>query len=215
MLLVLLLGIADLGRVFSAGITIEAAARNAAEAAAQEYVQMSRGGVAIDYARLHQLALRQVCSEAAVLPNSTPAEVKAALNSSDPNDDPIGVVDTSLCPDWISKDGTFHNGMPSVATCVHDTLGGDAADCGRHAAGQTVLPGCASIAGWPAEPPDPSNGAPIPAGSTRPQLPYVEVRACYHFTTLFTLHMALPMGNGISVGDVYLQRQRQFVGGEY
>ena len=31
MLLVLLLGVADFGRVFAAGITIEAAARNAAE----------------------------------------------------------------------------------------------------------------------------------------------------------------------------------------
>ncbi len=43
MLLVLLLGVADFGRVFQAGITIEAAARNGAEAAAQEYRQLARG----------------------------------------------------------------------------------------------------------------------------------------------------------------------------
>src|SRR6187401_3080262 len=69
MLLVLLLGIADFGRVFQAGITIEAAARNAAEAAAQEYVQMVRNepdGVLElpDYQRLHAVALDAVCSEA-------------------------------------------------------------------------------------------------------------------------------------------------------
>ena len=46
MLLVLLLGIADFGRVFPAGITIEAAARNAAEAAAQEYLRIGPGSPA-------------------------------------------------------------------------------------------------------------------------------------------------------------------------
>lgn len=74
MLLVLLLGVADFGRVFAAGITVEAAARNAAEAAAQEYLQLVRnkpGGVlaTADYAHLHDVALDAACNEARTLPN--------------------------------------------------------------------------------------------------------------------------------------------------
>ena len=42
LLLVFLLGVVDFGRIFTAGITMEAAARNAAEAAAQEYQQIIR-----------------------------------------------------------------------------------------------------------------------------------------------------------------------------
>jgi hypothetical protein len=220
MLLVLLLGIADLGRVFAAGIAMEATARNAAEAAAQEYVQLQRnkpGGAldAADYERLHDLALRTVCSEATVLPNSTPQQVQAALNSDDAADDPSGPVDTARCPDWTSVDGTFHPGMPVVATCVHDDSAGDAANCGGPALSHTVPGGCSSISGWSSEPADASNHAPIPDGSLRPALPYVEVRICYHFTTLLGLHMALPFGNGISIGDIWLQRDRNFVGGDY
>src|SRR5688500_12773484 len=41
-LIVLFLGIADFGRVFHAGIVIESASRNAAESAAQEYLQIRR-----------------------------------------------------------------------------------------------------------------------------------------------------------------------------
>src|SRR5437868_15247511 len=59
MLLILLMGVADFGRVFSAAITMEATTRNAAEAAGQEYVQIMRnkpGGLtAQDYERLHEL----------------------------------------------------------------------------------------------------------------------------------------------------------------
>lgn len=72
MLLVLLLGLADFGRVFAAGITVEAAARNAAEAAAQEYVQLIRANgalVATDYQHLHNVALASLCHESTVLPN--------------------------------------------------------------------------------------------------------------------------------------------------
>lgn len=78
MLLVLLLGIADFGRVFAAGITVEAAARNSAEAAAQEYLQLVRnkpGGTldSTDYAHLHDVALDAACSEARTLPNRAEA----------------------------------------------------------------------------------------------------------------------------------------------
>ncbi|MGH2444437.1 MAG: TadE/TadG family type IV pilus assembly protein [Candidatus Limnocylindria bacterium] len=73
MLLVLLFGVADFGRVFHAGITVEAAARNAAEAVAQEYLQLRRSLAppsAGDYDRLHEVAFDTVCEEAAALPNA-------------------------------------------------------------------------------------------------------------------------------------------------
>lgn len=69
LLMILLLGIADFGRVFAAGITIEAATRNAAEAAAQEYLQLDRNGSSIDYGALHQRAIDVACNEARLLPN--------------------------------------------------------------------------------------------------------------------------------------------------
>src|SRR5579859_5456577 len=71
LLLVLLLGVVDFGRVFAAGISMEAAARNGAEAAAQEYVQIVRNSGSLttsDYQYLHELAIDTVCHEASVLP---------------------------------------------------------------------------------------------------------------------------------------------------
>jgi TadE-like protein len=71
MLLVLLLGIADFGRVFHAGIVTESAARNGAEAAAQEYLQFRRGATptaASDFDRITAMALEAVCDEAERLP---------------------------------------------------------------------------------------------------------------------------------------------------
>jgi TadE-like protein len=181
LLLVLLLGVADFGRVFAAGITLEAASRNAAEAAAQEYIQISRtqGALAADdYNHLHELALEEVCNEAKVLPNRM-------------------------------VDGSGGCTMPIIAVCVHDNAAGDAG-CGT--ANAPVPSECGEIASW-ATAADPGNIAPVSNGS--PALPYVEVRTCYHFTTLFNLHLSLPMGAGLSLGDVWLQRDRTFVVGDY
>lgn len=91
MLLVLLLGIADFGRVFAAGITIEAAARNGAEAAAQEYLQIRRAAsppTAADYDRIHAVAASVVCDESDTLPNQA--------------------VSGGTCS------------MPATAACIHD-----------------------------------------------------------------------------------------------
>jgi len=105
LLLVLLLGVADFGRVFTTGVVLEAAARNGAEAAAQEYVQIRRNNPAsldaADYASLHAVALSVVCAEAERLPNR--------------------VVSAGMCT------------MPYAAVCVHDSAGGDA--CGSEAGG--------------------------------------------------------------------------------
>jgi hypothetical protein len=174
MLLVLLLGIADFGRVFSAGITVEAAARNGAEAAAQEYVQMARnrpGGTLTtdDYDHLHDVAIEKVCKESALLPNAA--------------------IAGSTCT------------MPAVAVCVHDGSG-DPGTCGEETAG--VPAECTGLNGW-----DPFRQGAAPLGS--PALPYVEVRVCYRFTTLVNLtNLNLPFGWSLSLGEIYLQKDRNF-----
>ncbi len=180
LLLILLLGIADFGRVFAAGITLEAAARNGAEAAAQEYTQMIRGSGSIDYGRLHQVAVNEVCHEARALPNTT----------------------------YDAGTGSCES-MPVIAVCVHDTALGDTG-CGTTT--QAVPAACSSIAGWSS--PDPADTAPVLDGASAP-LPYVEVRTCYRFTTLFNLHLSLPFSAGLDLGDVWLQRDRMFTVGDY
>jgi Flp pilus assembly protein TadG len=123
MLLVLLLGLADFGRVFAAGITVEAAARNAAEAAAQEYVQLIRANGTLqanDYRDLHHVALASLCHESTVLPNFAGAG--------------------NTCT------------MPVAAVCVHDAAGvafGPDPYCGQDAASPPAQ--CTSVqstAGW-------------------------------------------------------------------
>jgi len=68
-MLIMLLVVADFGRLFAAGITIESAARNAAEVAAAEYNQALP---TIDYGAIHKSAWSSVCDEASKLPNATP-----------------------------------------------------------------------------------------------------------------------------------------------
>jgi TadE-like protein len=121
MLIVLLLGIADFGRVFAAGITVEAMARNAAEAAAQEYLQLRRQTTPLtapDFDRIHEVALDTVCEEAEPLPNR--------------------VAGGGSCS------------MPIAAVCIHDSAAELAAyaGCGREAA---AAPGDCSEqhATWP------------------------------------------------------------------
>ena len=185
LLLVVLLGVVDFGRVFTAGITMEAAARNAAEAAAQEYQQILNSKPqpdAADYQRLHDIALEELCSEASSLPNR-------------------------------AVDGTGNCTMPVTAVCVHDEWGLDTL-CGQP--GTTPVPAeCSKVNGWLAEPPVPTNfSAPVPDPALIP-VPYVEVRTCYHFTTLFNLHLQLPLNWSLNLGDIWMERDRQFVVGDY
>ena len=171
MLLVLLLGIVDFGRVFQAGIVTEASARNAAEAAAQEYLQIKRGAAmpsdldSGDFARIHGVAIDIACQEAERLPN------RAGTGTS--------------CT------------MPAVAVCIHDAelVGYGTTWCGRESASAPA--DCISMQGW----------SPAQANS----LPYVEVRVCYQFTTLFNLqNLQLPLANGLNIGDIWLQKNRVF-----
>ena len=178
MLLVLLLGIADFGRVFAAGITVEAAARNGAEAAAQEYLQLlqKNGGTlsTVDYQRVHQAALDRVCGDAETLPNK------------------------------VGPGGACS--MPLTAVCVHDGI--DLAGCGVEK--DPSVAQCDEVnAGWS----DVNAGA-SPLGAA--PLPYVEVRVCYRFTTLFNLtDLRLPLGWNLTLGEVYLQKDREFTVASY
>jgi hypothetical protein len=186
MMIVLLLGVADFGRIFQAGISLEAAARNASEIAAQEYVQLTRnrpGGVleADDYARLHAIAIEALCGESEILPqNALPGGIAG------PCEDMIGGTPTDV---W-----------PVGAVCVHD---GVDPICGAEAtAAPSSCPGMAG--GWTN-----ANAGATPSGA--PPLPYVEVRTCYQFTTLFNVtNLELPFGWSISFGTIYLERDRTF-----
>lgn len=177
LLLVFLLGVADFARVFTAGITMEAAVRDGAEAAAQEYLQLihKTGGTldATDYGTLHTTALDAVCAETEPLPNQTK----------------VG----SSCT------------MPLAAVCVHDGLD---PLCGSEA--DPSLTPCSGVNGaW-----DNTNLGATPGGAAA--LPYVEVRACYRFTALWKVgNVNLPFGWSISLGEIWLQRDRGFTVANY
>jgi len=176
MLLTLLIGIADFGRVFHAGIAVEATARNAAETVAQEYLQLRRSAApptTDDFDRLHVVASETVCEEAEALPNK------------------------------VESGGTCS--MPATAACIHD-FAAELVGYTQCGSGSTAAPPeCAAMhATWsPTEP---------PTGS----LAYVEVRVCYQFTTLiYADEIQLPLGWGISLGDIYIERTRIFTVADY
>jgi hypothetical protein len=177
MLLVLLLGIADFGRVFQAGIVTETAARNGAETAALERLRAKPptdpGQRDAYYDNLHLVAARAACREARVLANST----------------------------FDAATGTCGS-MPIVRACVHDGID---TTCGAPIPGfsAAVPSGCADLDGSTV----PWNAA--SAGDTASHA--VEVRVCYQFTTLFNLHVSLPMHAGLNLGDVWIERTRYFV----
>lgn len=173
MLLVLLLGIVDFGRVFAAGITVEGLARNAAEAGAQEYLQFRRATAPAqpspaDYAAVHTRVQEVACEEAKTLANRTTA----------------GPTCT----------------MPVIGSCIHDEWGSHCSALSGPA------PASCSILGT-----FPPILASQPGG-----LPYVQVTTCYQFTTLINMtDLRLPLGWSLSLGDVWLQRERVFTVADY
>lgn len=196
MLLVLLLGIADFGRVFTAGITVDAAARNAAEAVAQEYLRHPPGpmdqpappGDVAYYQPLHDLAARTACRESRLLPETTYDEATAQCR-------------------WTAEDGTPAEDVPLIMTCIHDEQD---PLCGQIAFGASVPPGGADICPGFRTSPTPAMEGALEASR------YVEVRICYRFSTIVNLEsIDLPLGWGISVGDIYLEKDRTFVVGYY
>lgn len=173
-LLVVLLGVVDFGRVFSASITAEAATRNGAEIGALERLRDKPSSDSTTwtayYNDIHEQVAKVVCSELSLLPNTTfsPAD--------------------RTCPS-----------MPVIRVCVHDDLD---PLCGYPITGfaSVIPPECDRMAvAW-----DHTSGGLIGSHA-------VEVRTCYHFTTLFNLHFSLPGGTGLDLGDIWIQRERVFV----
>jgi hypothetical protein len=169
-LFLLLIGVADLGRVFIAGVDLETAARDAAEKGGQEYLAnppaplstAAPGGNGSYYGQLDAKVASAACSESAELPNTD--------------------IDTfdETCKTW-----------PVIRVCVHD---GADPQCGAPITGfaSAIPPECTDMnAAW-------SNSQ---NGSTER---WVEVRLCYKFTAI--LHTAF-----FPLGDIYLERNRQFI----
>jgi hypothetical protein len=185
LLMVLFLGIADFGRAFSAGITIEAAARNAAEIVAEEYRrnppaplnEPAPPGDSAYYGPLHDLGASTVCSEMRSLANTTYDAGTRRCQVAD------GDPDT---PDW----------MPVILVCIHD-----AQDplCSTAAYGASIPnPECSQLL---------SPISPALEGGTEDSR-YVEVRVCY----LFTMAADVPL---LSLGEFWLQRDRSFTVADY
>jgi hypothetical protein len=173
MLLVLLLGIVDFGRVFASGITVEAMARNSAEAGAQEYLQARRAAspaqpAGSEYAAVHARVQEVACEEAKTLANRA------------------------------ASGGTCT--MPVIGSCIHDEWG---SHCSAPSGG--VSSACSVMTPWP------------PTLASQPGgLPYVQVTTCYQFTTLINLSdLRLPLGWSLTLGDVWLQRERVFTVADY
>jgi TadE-like protein len=107
LLMVLLLTIADFGRLFSAGITIESAARTAAETASAEYL---RAVTPVDYTSVHRAAWQSVCDEASSLPNATPGSGSGECDG----------LPTVVC---------VHDGVDPLCRYAYNALGGIPAGC--------------------------------------------------------------------------------------
>jgi hypothetical protein len=157
-LLMLVVIVADFGRVFAATIALEAAARDAAEIGANAYLANPPGGVSLDqpappgdstyYSALHANVVRTVCAETSDLGNTN-------FNSG-----------TGTCA-----------GMPIIQACVHD---GQDTDCSGEAQGASIPGQCDSMS----TPPTNANANP---GDPPPYPRWVEVRLCYSFTPILQM----------------------------
>lgn len=135
LLIMLVVLVADFGRVFAASLSIEAAARDAAETMANQYLANPPGplnapapaGASSYYAPLHQAAARTVCAETQDLANSA----------------------------FDSGSGSC-TGMPLIEACVHD---GQDTDCGAEAQSASIPSECSGMA----TPPSASSGGAAPS----------------------------------------------------
>lgn len=167
--LVLLLVVADFARLFATGITVESAARDAAEVAAQEYLRNPPGplgspapspGNPTYYTAIDGYAVDTACNELNSLPNSGYAAA------------------TGECAD-----------IPTLV-CVHD---GADTNCDTIYPGGSAPPQCSSFAAGQL----PTNAQSPTEGTETSR--YVEVRLCYRFSTLLNVAniggIPLPFGD--------------------
>ena len=120
-LLMLVVMVADFGRVFAASLSIEAASRNAAEAIANAYLANPPGplsaaapaGITTYYQGLHALGVHTLCDEMSDQANT-------AYDAS-----------TSTCP-----------GMPLIRICIHD---GQDTECSAEAQGAAIPAECTDL----------------------------------------------------------------------
>jgi hypothetical protein len=134
-LLVLFIAIADFGRVFAAGVAVEAATRDAAEATANEYLanppnplDTPASAPASYYDALRAYGQSVVCAELRGLPNTDCTNVPAVIVCvHDGQDNGCGAPhgDTSTCGDFSPAANTSQNGSTQrwveVRTCYHFT----------------------------------------------------------------------------------------------
>jgi len=188
LLLVLFLGIADFGRVFSAGIIIEAAARDAAEIVANDARMVELKDPACDatcrvpiYSALRARGAQAACDEAKRLPATTPDA-------------------TGTCA-----------GRIIVGICIHDSVAaspqsGDPG-CGI-ATGETDVGECDLLAHPWTNTQDGISDVDA-SGNTQTALRFVETRICYRFLPAYGI-ADLPIVSYV-VPSVYLQRDRTFI----
>lgn len=109
LLLVIVLGVVDFGRVFQAGIVMESATRAAAEAGAVEYLREVSSGVEPDYDLIHRRAAEVACLEAK-----------------------LANVDAGTCAQWPVIRVCIHDGAAGHADCGQPKFFGTASalpDC--------------------------------------------------------------------------------------
>jgi hypothetical protein len=111
-LLFVLLTVADFGRFFATGISIESSARTAAELAAGEYVAETAGGIdPKNYALIDSIAWRSVCNESVGLPNVTPPSGGSQCDH----------IPTMVC---------VHDTVDSLCGATYNSPGGIPPQCG-------------------------------------------------------------------------------------
>ena len=150
LLMILLLAIADFGRVFQAAIVVQSAARAAAEAAAVEYLRTedirtsppAGWSQAAYFDQIHEVASIAACQEARILPNTTyeagppircstwPA-VSVCVHDADTVDPACGTTlggfgsGTADCPElsaaWATTEDAQSHDYVEVRTCYRFT----------------------------------------------------------------------------------------------
>jgi len=191
LLMVLFLGAADFGRVFSAGIVLEAAARDSAEVVANDTRMANLKDPACDqtcrdpiYTALHQRAVETACQEASRLASTTPQASGSCAN------------------------------LLVVGVCIHDSLtaqpnGTGDPSCGVASGETPPIAGCPAMSSpWSSGQTDGVNGASSSDGTPQLPLRYVEVRLCYEFKPLYA-QIGMPIVSWLKP-SIPIQRTRTF-----